>query len=216
MINISKAILPLSIVWFLSGCAPQAFVDNRPAEHKIASQVSINELFIKIPAPGQPLDTAQYDILRDGIAKASAQRPVSVEVTPPVGSDPKAMGQILKAIADLGVPPHRLRMAPVADSAQIAASVKLITVVLEPPACPGIPRSLIDDDTPLNIKLYPLGCATAANLATSLADPRDLVDPRHTDTTEAARSLRAFEYEATRNRMNATKTDGQKTTTLSN
>lgn len=216
MSKISTKILPFGISLLLTACAPQSFVEFRPADQRIASQVTVNELFIKLPAPGQPLDTAQYDLLRDGISKASSQRPVSVEVTPPAGSDPRSMGQILKTIADLGVPAHRLRVAPVADGAQISASVKLISVILEPPSCPGIPRSLIDDDTPLHVKLYPIGCATAANLATSLADPRDLIDPRHTDTTEAVRSLRAFEYELIRNKTNATKSDTQKTTTVGN
>ncbi|UEM06883.1 CpaD family pilus assembly protein (plasmid) [Skermanella rosea] len=108
------------------------------------------------------------------------------------GAPPAARAELVRLLADAGVPPGHVSFGDdPASSAPASGSVRILLQRFEvtPPTCAGWPD--IQKNYVENGPLLPLGCVTNRNLQLMVEDPRDLVIGRTLGPADAAREAGA-------------------------
>jgi pilus assembly protein CpaD len=89
-----------------------------------------------------------------------------------------AYDQVRKAMLGAGIPRKEIVVEPYYSNGDPAAPLRVsyLQYVAEPPDCPDWSENIARD--PQNMPWTNMGCATQRNLAVSVANPEDLVQPR--------------------------------------
>ncbi len=168
--------LALSVLPLLSGCEPAGYWDGIPAPQKLESTERAEEVVFDLTGTGAITDSSMAR-LRRVIGQETAYGRVSIELSVPSSADPSLSARLLGVLADLGVPPDRIRLTVSAMPAAEGVLMQVRAIRLTAPDCIGVPTASTGDTTPLSMRRYQLGCASAGDFAAMLADPRDLTAP---------------------------------------
>ncbi|MDR3518768.1 MAG: CpaD family pilus assembly lipoprotein [Azospirillaceae bacterium] len=182
--TLSLLCLCLGLGLGLGACAPNTVWDGRPP----ASQIEVDDkptvLVLPVtasrPGPGGRLDDGQREQLRQALATVKSGQIAAVDIRFPPSLSAAAGAPLLLALDDLGVPANRVRTATAdahGNNRDIVVTVHALTTHVKP--CDALDRAELQDERPLAVKQYSIGCISATNLAAMVADPRDLTGPRH-------------------------------------
>lgn len=169
--------LALSVVPLLSGCEPAGYWDGVPPPQKLETTERAEEVVFDLTGTGTITDSSMAR-LRLVVGEEMAYGQVSVQLAVPSSADPSLSSRLLGALAGLGVSADRIRFAVSAmPAAEGVVVMQVRAIQLTAPDCAGVPTASTGDTTPLSMRRYQFGCASARNFAAMLADPRDLTAP---------------------------------------
>lgn len=169
--------LLIAALLLLGGCEPTAYWNGIPAARRVETSERVTEVVLELRSSPGPLSSPDMAVLRSAVQTGQVGGTVSLDVLTPPGAGAAAVGTLRRAVGTLGVPADRIRHAASADLPQDSAMVRIHSIRVKTAACPGVPTSSTSDDTPLSRRKYEFGCASAANFAAMLVDPRDLAAP---------------------------------------
>jgi pilus assembly protein CpaD len=132
------------------------------------------------------MDAAETAELRDFLQAASAVRGTPVQVQTAAGDQKRAAPMIATLFA-LGYPPMLGSGVGIAPG---ALRLAIETVVASAPACPNWSQPPGNDAA--NVVHSDFGCASAANLAAMVADPRDLLIGRDLEAASGDAAVAAI------------------------
>jgi len=139
----------------------------------------------------QGLDTPEAGRLGAFLSAQGSLWSLDVALQPLSAEGARALEETADIVAQLGVQPNRIR-ADLAPATRAGDGDLLITVTRTQATavgCPDFRRTNLMDLSELNTSNF--GCATADNLARSLADPRDLAAGRTLGPANGANSVGA-------------------------
>ncbi|MBL8589346.1 MAG: CpaD family pilus assembly protein [Methylobacteriaceae bacterium] len=173
------------------------------ARHPIVLTNAPQTLDIFVPGAAGRLDNRQIDDIRDFAKNYNNAGTGVIQILAPRGSAQDAaaqrvVGEIRSQLSGAGVKGYvDVGVYHVAD-ARLAAPVRLSYHGLEARVasrCGEWPEDLASGTSLKgweNRPYYNLGCATQQNLAAQIADPRDLVRPRHMQPADGSMRVRAI------------------------
>jgi pilus assembly protein CpaD len=180
----------LSLV--LAGCAaassrtpdPVALATEAPNDIQVRT-VTVTHA-VRLGESEASLDAAETADLRDFLQASGAARGTPVQVQTLAGDERRA-GPMIAALYDLGFQP---RTASAVGIAPGQARLTIEMVVASAPSCPNWSRRPGNDTA--NIVHSDFGCASAANLAAMVADPRDLLVGRDLEAASGDAAVAAI------------------------
>lgn len=192
-------LLPLlPILTLLGACEPSSYWDGVPVAQKLETVEHVEEVTIGFDAVTRQAATADRIVLAETIRRGQVFGSISLEVLTAPVVDPAIGASLSRLIAMQGIPTDRIRLRNAPDLASTMAMVRVYAIQVRTPVCAGLPSASTTDTTALDKRHYVLGCATAANLANMLVDPRDLSAAPAMGAMDAERTLRPIETLRTR------------------
>lgn len=130
-----------------------------------------------------PDDSAHFSVF---VAEYLSSGNGSISITAPPGTDANAaIGYFGERLASLGVPRDRILVGTRQDAGDGRVEIGYVAYTARSDACGDWSTNWADDSN--NQPPPNFGCATQHNLAAMVADPRDLVQPRVMDASDATR-----------------------------
>jgi pilus biogenesis lipoprotein CpaD len=166
----------IGLLLLLGGCQPVGYWDGQPTSQRVEASDHVSELTLSLDATTGALTYPAAATLRAAVAREQARGTVSLDVVTRQGADGPGAVPLLRAIETLGIPSDRIRQAS-AELRPASALVRIHSIQVKTPPCAGVPPDSVNEMPFFEKQHYVLGCATAANFATMLADPRDLTAP---------------------------------------
>lgn len=191
-------ILACSAAALLSACAATSGSGAYPpitplSRYSLQVEPGIDRIALAVHDDG--LSANQHSALRDLVARYRNGGVGMVRVEAPSGDDPVAARQswdVRSALMAAGVPGDRVIVASYAapDSrAPVLAGFETVQAVVTD--CSRERRAM--DNRFSNQSSLGLGCAITANMAAQIADPRDIVAPRHMSPADSGRAAVVFD-----------------------
>ena len=167
---------------------PAAFSD--PVQnHPLAVEPDFHTIRLPFSASEQglmPDDAARFSVF---VAEFLASGNGAISISAPPGSEGNAaIGYFGERLAQFGVPRDRILVGTRSDAGDGKVELGFVAYKAHVEGCtPGGDWSKDWGDTVDNAPTPNFGCAVQNNVAAQLADPRDLVQPRTMDASDATR-----------------------------
>lgn len=188
----------------LSGCANVHHIDvgSVPDDYRTRHPIVVaeGETVVELPVTSSETALVASDVSRvQAFARAfRASDASAIRILMPVGSFNAPAARLvtddaLKVLTKAGVPRGRVLVSPYpADGVDGPVPVRMSFSVLQAKVAPcgRWPEDL--GNTHENKNYFNFGCASQANLAAQIADPRDLLSPRGMSETDAERRTTAI------------------------
>lgn len=179
----------------MAACQPEPYWDGTPAARMLETDDRVREVAIGFdPAIRQ---TAAIDrlALGEAVRRARAAGQVSLDLVIPAGIEAAFDRDLARLIAGLGVAPDHVHHQVSSDLATNQAVARVHAIVVRSPVCAGVSLSAVDQTGARERRQgqQVLGCATAANLAAMIVDPRDLVGGNPPGPIDAERTVRPID-----------------------
>jgi pilus assembly protein CpaD len=157
------------------------------ANHPITVEPSYRAIrmpFSATDAGLMPDDAAHFSVF---VAEFLNSGNGAISITAPSGGGANAaIGYFGERLASLGVPRDRILVGTRPDAGDGRVEIGYMAYTAHVEAC-GQDWTKDWSDTADNQPVPNLGCATQHNLAAMVADPRDLIEPRQMDASDATR-----------------------------
>jgi pilus assembly protein CpaD len=145
---------------------------------------SIRMPFSATDAGLMPDDAAHFSVF---VAEYLNRGNGAISITAPQGAGANAaIGYFGERLASLGVPRDRILVGTRPDASDGRVEIGYMAYTAHVEAC-GQDWTKDWADTADNQSIANMGCATQHNLAVMVADPRDLIEPRQMDASDATR-----------------------------
>lgn len=189
-------ILTLSSALAVAGCASTS--EGPPpltplSRYSLRIEPGVERIALAVHETG--LSSNQRAALRDLAVRYAASGAATVRVEAPAGNDPVSDAQayaVRDALQASGVPADRILVSGYAapdPRAPVLAGFEILRAAI--PDCAAEPRSM--EGRSSNQSSPGLGCAITANMAAQIANPRDIVSPRHMAAPDSGRAAVVFD-----------------------
>lgn len=180
------AVLPL----FLMACEPSAYWDGVPSAQKVETFEQVEDVALHFDKAARQVSAVDGLTLAQTMWRGQKFGSISLDVLTAADPDPVMAASLSRLIAAQGVPTDRIKMRVSPDLDPVSAVVRVHAIQVRVPVCAGIPTASTSDTTRLDKRTYVIGCATTANLANMLVDPRDLSADPVRGSIDAERTIR--------------------------
>jgi pilus assembly protein CpaD len=162
----------------------QGLTNDPAANHPItvAPQYTAIKLPFSAPQAGLlPDDAAKLDVfVADYLSRGNGSISISAASGPDASA---ALAYFSERLAGMGVPRSRILVGTHSGDSQV--EIGYIAYFAHTDSCGNWSKNL--GDTADNRSSPDLGCAVQQNIAAQVADPRDLIEPRPTEASDATR-----------------------------
>lgn len=200
--------LMMPILLVLQACEPAAYWDGVPADRKLETSERTEEVTLAFDSVTRQISPQDRLQLVDAIRRGQGFGTVSLDLLSLPVSDPAFLAGASRLVAQQGIPTDRVRLGDAADLPVSLVLVRIHAIRVRTPVCAGVPTASTTDTTRLDKRQYVLGCATAANLAAMLADPRDLSAEPEMGPMDAERTIRPIDTLRTKSEGKTSRTGG--------
>lgn len=194
---VSKALVIVTCALVLTACDARREkvvhnLDDYRLRHPITLQQSAQTIDVPVGIHSEKLTPSSLSAINAFARDFRRERAAAIQVMMPAGSNNESsaryMGkQIHTALLRAGVSAGQIEMVPYSATNADAAPVRLAYPRMEAsvPKCGLNPTDLSRDYN--NRSHFNFGCATQANLASAVANPQDLIQPRGWDPRDSNR-----------------------------
>lgn len=178
----------------LGGCQPEPYWDGTPAARMLETDDRVREVAIAFdPVTGHSAAVDRL-ALAEAVRRARAAGRVSIDVVSAPAIEPAFDRDLARLLAGLGISPDFIRRQVSSDLAVNQVVARVHAVVVQSPVCAAVGLSAVEQTGPISARpRQVLGCATAANLAAMIVDPRDLVATSQPGALGAERPVGAID-----------------------
>jgi pilus biogenesis lipoprotein CpaD len=171
-----------------AGCAPVPDWDGRSSARTVQVAHKTTEIILKAPASGRlaPDEAARL------VAALAAANPeaVRVEIVVPTGVQPESL---IRAVRAAGVAGPKIRTRTLKDLPITVGAILVDEARAVSPDCPETAPPPTMGKLSLGVTEARIGCATAANLAASVADPHDLEGETRSSAYDGVPAIKALD-----------------------
>ena len=195
----TKVLLPLILALSAGGCGNvhNIEVGSIPDDYRTRHPIVVSENLVAIDLPVVASDVqlayADKGRVEDFADRFRSSGADSIQVQLPSGSTneyaaSRVSGGIVETLRKRGVGRNHIFVQPysaVGSSGPVPIRLSYSALVAKTGPCGRWPEDLTE--TSENKNYFNFGCASQQNLAAQIADPRDLLSPRGSDTIDAQR-----------------------------
>lgn len=184
-----RVMIASALVLGLAGCRSSmdhgravGFQQTQPLSvaeaHPITVDKEMTDLELGI-ARGHGLNAFQVSQVHNFVGLYRHEGTGQLLIGSPGGGANKAVADIRQLLSDVGIPASAIKVMHVGGGQRIV-KISFLRYVATGPDCGRFPTNLAEDKTNSHYENY--GCAQQHNLAAMIANPRDLIVPRASDT----------------------------------
>lgn len=164
---------------------------NVEEQYPITVEPQVATLAVQVDSGMHSLARGEDDRVATFAARWKARGQGLINVAAPTGpsSDARALAHLRKVLAANGVDSKAVQFTtyePANGDQQAPISISFVAYTASAPECGGDWSTNLGYE-PRNTPISSFGCATQHNMAAIVADPRDLVEPRPSEPSDAAR-----------------------------